>query len=173
MNSKQIEKYSDSIDGRLEAVGFNEKLLEDGFEILTTESTESFIFEDINTKEKVILTHRVYGNAFDEKVFAQIAYIPESNYLVNLHSDRISADGNTILAYYDSSDFLYSVQSSGDSTVTPQLSLPSFPQWLCWMGEVLACGVYCTGIGLIALPAGVVCSVVCGGMFFIACHNAH
>ena len=58
------------------------------------------------------------------------------------------------------------------STNTTYGFWPSFPKTLCWMGEALACGVYCGSIALVTKIGGAACSLACGGLFLVACNNA-
>lgn len=171
LNSKSIEKKFPNIESKLDELGFNEKLSEDNLILDASIQTESFLFEDKTTKEQVVITQRVYSSGKEEKVFVQIAYYVNSDFIVDIQADRINYEKETIEPFFKSNDYLNQYNKPNYSVY--RMSLPSFPQWLCYLGEAIACGVYCTGIGLIALPAGVVCGAVCGGMFLIACSNAH
>ena len=166
-----LEKYANGIYSGLEEIGFYEKL-GSGYTIKTdSNATKSFIFTGTKSEEQAILTQRLYVNAEGERVFAQIIYLPETDY-IGVQSSKISKDGKTVEDFYVKTNLKSLVSTSTDGMSTSASGLPSFPQWMCWMGSTLACTVYCSALGLIALPVGIVCSVVCGGMFFLACYGA-
>lgn len=164
----QLKKHNNNIENKLTQIGFFEEI-GSSYTQTNLPTAKTFLITDKDTKEEAILTQRLYSDSEGNDVFVQVIYLPQTDFLLSVQSNRISNDGKVVDNFFEETelDSLTSVSPGGISTYAIQL--PSFPSWICWMGATLACGVYCTGLGLIALPVGVVCSVVCGGMFHVAC----
>lgn len=164
----QLKKYNSDIENKLNQIGFFEEIGSD-YTQTHLPTAKTFLFTDKDTKEEAILTQRLYSDSEGNDVFVQVIYLPQTDFLLSVQSNRISNDGKVVDNFFEETelDSLTPVSPGGISTYAVQL--PSFPSWLSWMGATLACSVYCGGLGLIAIPVGVVCSVVCGGMFHVAC----
>lgn len=170
----EIKKYSRRINRSLEELGFMDKIRKQGFKEIHDENIETFIFRNRDTRDRVVLTQKLYVNESGEKVIAQIMYRPETRTLLQLHSSKVI--GTEAEPFFTPKDVGEDGNEGGCPGTCPASgnrtkAWPTFPQWLCWMGSELACITYCAPWGLLTVIGGIACGVACNAMFFAVCNG--
>ncbi|WP_425538260.1 putative immunity/bacteriocin fusion bifunctional protein [Microaceticoccus formicicus] len=170
LTDEESDKLYEKVMNNENSKEFKEKLADNKYANIERQDIESIIITDKLTNDKVVLLHRLFQNNSGDIVFVQFMYLPDLDYLVSHISNKICLTENAIEEF--SSGVYIAIDEKGNITgydIGQRFTWPSFPQTLCWMGEALACGVYCGAIGVVNIPAGAVCGVVCGGLFLVAC----
>lgn len=177
INTTEYLKVLDKVQDKKDYNEVINPFLSTGYQLEEDHQIESISITDEYTGETAMLLHQVLEKNEKEIVFFQFIYLPDSDMLLSYRMSKINTEDGKIIDYnegiFDDFNTIKNINSGkinvNNGYESNALNLPSFPSWMCWMGSAVACGVYCTGIGLIALPAGAVCSVVCGAMFHAAC----